>query len=74
MENLVIFYGRLAYFTAIGNTLWPFDIFCGNMVYFSPFWYFGPRKIWQPWFIPIHKCTSVIKSNLILVVDVKVRV
>jgi hypothetical protein len=21
----------------------------GNLVYFSPFWYFVPRKIWQPW-------------------------
>jgi hypothetical protein len=21
----------------------------GNMVYCLPFWYFGPRKIWQPW-------------------------
>jgi hypothetical protein len=21
----------------------------GNMAYFIPFWYFVPRKIWQPW-------------------------
>jgi hypothetical protein len=48
MENLGIFYDRLVYFTAIGNILWPFGIFCANLVYFSPFWYFGPRKIWQP--------------------------
>jgi hypothetical protein len=43
----------------------PFGLFCGNSVYFvaiwytyvrygylvifSPFWYFVPRKIWQPW-------------------------
>jgi hypothetical protein len=27
MENLVIFYDHLAYFTAIGNILWPFVIF-----------------------------------------------
>jgi hypothetical protein len=51
MENHVIFYGHLVYFTAIGNILWPFDIFCGNLVYFSPFWYFGPRKIWQPCYV-----------------------
>jgi hypothetical protein len=49
MENLGIFYNHLVYFTAIGNTLWPFGTFCGNLVYFSPFWYFGQRKIWQPW-------------------------
>jgi hypothetical protein len=48
MENIVIFYDHLAYFTAIGNILWPFDTFCGSLVYFSPFWYFGPRQIWQP--------------------------
>jgi hypothetical protein len=23
-------------------------LFLGRMVYFSPFWYFVPRKIWQP--------------------------
>jgi hypothetical protein len=31
-------YGLLSFGTAIGN-----------LVYFSPFWYFVPRKIWQPW-------------------------
>jgi hypothetical protein len=56
MENLGIFYDHSVYFTAIGNTLWPFAIFCGNMVYFSPFWYFGPRKIWQP-------CSSFATDN-----------
>jgi hypothetical protein len=49
MENLGIFYDHLVYFTAIGNILGPFGIFCGNLVYFSPLWYFVPRKIWQPW-------------------------
>jgi hypothetical protein len=24
------------------------------LVYFSPFWYFGPRKIWQPWWVIRH--------------------
>jgi hypothetical protein len=48
MENLGIFNARLVYFTAIGNILWPFGIFCGHLVYISLFWYFVPRKIWQP--------------------------
>jgi hypothetical protein len=26
----------LACFTAIGNILWPFGIFCGHLVYLSP--------------------------------------
>jgi hypothetical protein len=25
-----------------------------NLVYFIPFWYFVPRKIWQPWFNSLH--------------------
>jgi hypothetical protein len=29
--------------------LGAFGIFCGNLVYFFPFWYVVPRKIWQPW-------------------------
>jgi hypothetical protein len=49
MENLGHFYDHLVYITAIGNILWIFGIFCDNLAYFSPFWYFGPRKIWQPW-------------------------
>jgi hypothetical protein len=48
MENLGIFYDRLVYFTAIGNNLWAFGTFCGHLVYFSEFWYFVPRNIWQP--------------------------
>jgi hypothetical protein len=47
-ENLGIFYEHLVYFMAIGNILWPFGIFCGYSVYFPPFWYLAPRKIWQP--------------------------
>jgi hypothetical protein len=47
MENLGIFYNHLVYFTAIGNIIWPFGIFYGNLVSFSPFWYFGQRKILQ---------------------------
>jgi hypothetical protein len=25
-----------------------FGLFCGHLVYFSPFWFVVPRKIWQP--------------------------
>jgi hypothetical protein len=39
-ENLGIFYDHLVCFTAIGNILWPLGIFCANLVYFTPFWYF----------------------------------
>jgi hypothetical protein len=39
----------LVYLKAIGNILWSLGIFCGHLVYFSPFWYLLPRKIWQPW-------------------------
>jgi hypothetical protein len=28
----------------------PFDIISYNLVYFHPFWYVVPRKIWQPWY------------------------
>jgi hypothetical protein len=31
--NVSIFYVRLVYFTAIGNTLWPLGKFCGHLVY-----------------------------------------
>jgi hypothetical protein len=45
----VLLWKILVYFMTIWSILQPFGIFCGNLVYFSPFWYFGPRKIWQPW-------------------------
>jgi hypothetical protein len=42
----------------IWNILWPFGIIYGRLVLvvvicyiFSQFGMFGPRKIWQPWFI-----------------------
>jgi hypothetical protein len=57
MGNLGIFYDHLVYFSAIGKILWPFGIFCGNLIYFSLFWYFGPRKIWQP-------CLTVVHADL----------
>jgi hypothetical protein len=45
----VLLWKILVYFMTIWSILRPLEIFCGNLVYFSPFWYFGPRKIWQPW-------------------------
>jgi hypothetical protein len=64
IENLGIFHDYWVYFTAIGNILWPFGKFCGHLIYFSPFWYFVPRKIWQPcssakkWGPCVFKCSS----------------
>jgi hypothetical protein len=48
--NLGKIIDHLVYFTAIANILWSFGIFSGHLVYFSPFWYLVPRKIWQPWY------------------------
>jgi hypothetical protein len=48
MENIVIFYDHLEYFTAIWYK-WPFGIVCGHLVYFLRFGMFVTRKIWQPW-------------------------
>jgi hypothetical protein len=46
----------LVYFMTIWSIFGPleifyghFGIFCGHLVYCPPFWYFVPRKIWQPW-------------------------
>jgi hypothetical protein len=36
LRSFVIFYGHLVY------------VVRGKLVYVSPFWYFVPRKIWQP--------------------------
>jgi hypothetical protein len=55
MEKVDISYDHLVFITAIGNILWPIGIFCGNLVYFSPFWYFGPRKIWHLWCMYVSK-------------------
>jgi hypothetical protein len=47
MENVGILYEHMEYFTAICYHLWPFDIVCGHLEYFSQFGMFGPRNIWQ---------------------------
>jgi phosphotransferase system glucose/maltose/N-acetylglucosamine-specific IIC component len=43
MENVVIFYDHLKYFTAIWYNLWLFGIVCGHLVFFS-FWYVCTKK------------------------------
>jgi hypothetical protein len=48
MEDVGIFYGHLVHFTVFCYILLTFGIVRGNLVYFPPFWYFVPRKIWQP--------------------------
>jgi hypothetical protein len=48
MENVGIFYDHLVYFTAIGNTLWPFGIFCSNLVYFPRFGILDQEKSGNP--------------------------
>jgi hypothetical protein len=53
MENLGILYDHLVYLMAVGNILWLFGIFYGHLVYFSLFWYFVPRKIWQSWALDV---------------------
>jgi hypothetical protein len=63
MENLGIFYDHLVYFTAIGNILGPFGIFYGDLVYFPTFWYFGPRKIRQPWAALALPCFALLQSR-----------
>jgi hypothetical protein len=43
-------YTILIYFEGLGTE--NFGIFCWlfwSYLYISPFWYFFPRKIWQPW-------------------------
>jgi hypothetical protein len=47
MEEAGIFYGHSAYFTASWCMLWAFGIY---VWLFGMFWYFVPRKIWQPCF------------------------
>jgi hypothetical protein len=45
---------RYTYYVAIWSISQLLGIFCGHLVYcmilwFFPFWYVVPRKIWQPW-------------------------
>jgi hypothetical protein len=49
MEDFGPFYGHLVHFMDFCYILWTLGIVRGNLLYFSPFWNFVPRKIWQPW-------------------------
>jgi hypothetical protein len=48
IENVGIFYGQCFYLLAKRYIVWSIGTFCGHFVYFFPFWYALPRKIWQP--------------------------
>jgi hypothetical protein len=48
----VLLWKILVYFMTIWTILGLLEIFLAHLVHFSPFWYFGPRKIWQPWCRP----------------------
>jgi hypothetical protein len=48
MENLGIFYDHFDYFRAIGNILWPFGIFYGNLVYFPRFGFLDQEQSGNP--------------------------
>jgi hypothetical protein len=60
MENIGIFYDHFVYFTAIGNILWPFHIFCGHLVYFPRFGILYQEKSGNPGqHEPIESCVRV---------------
>jgi hypothetical protein len=56
-------WGMLVYFTDTWSILrslvicilWTFGIVCGKLEYLFPFWYFVPRKIWQPCYGRAHR-------------------
>jgi hypothetical protein len=45
LRSLGVIYLRMA----IWYNIRPFGIACGRFGTLFPFWYFGQRKIWQPW-------------------------
>jgi hypothetical protein len=72
----VLEWKMLVYFMDTWSILWSFVIFYGHLVYvvrgnleyFSPFWYFVPRKIWQPWIIRTERtvrASSIFGSNIV---------
>jgi hypothetical protein len=48
MEDVGKFYGPLVHFTVFCYILWTIGIVRDYLVSIFPFWYFVPRKIWQP--------------------------
>jgi hypothetical protein len=63
MEDVGIFYVHLVHVMVFCYILWTFGIVCGNVEYFSPFWYFVPRKIWQPWFARFRKLIFLLRPT-----------
>jgi hypothetical protein len=47
IDDVGLFYGHLIYFMPIWYILWPFGIFCGNLVIFTRVCKLY-QKIWQP--------------------------
>jgi hypothetical protein len=60
MEDVGIFYGHLVHFMVFCYTLWTFGTVRGNMLYIFPFWYFVPRKIWQPCFKLYFRASEIV--------------
>jgi hypothetical protein len=48
MEDVVLLYGILVYFSAIWYILWPFGIFYGYLVYFLRFGLLHQEKSGNP--------------------------
>jgi hypothetical protein len=69
MDDDGIFYRHLVHFTVFYSSLWTVGTVRCNLVYFSPFWYFVPRKIWQPWmallFIRVYRLRSHLLQNFV---------
>jgi hypothetical protein len=66
MEDVGIFYGHLVHFAVFCYILWTFGIVRGNLVNLFPFWYFVPRKIWQPCVRPRLLCKDDLEKKLAL--------
>jgi hypothetical protein len=74
MEDVGIFYGHLVHFTVFCNRYFM-DIWYGLCAFgiFFPFWYFVPRKIWQP-------CSRVLFEGLnpagfgLIVYSIKIKI
>jgi hypothetical protein len=73
----VLQYKILVYFANIWSILRPLEIFYGLLVYFvviwyiSPrFWYFVPRKIWQPCSLCFPAILLCVQNNLFEILDV----
>jgi hypothetical protein len=48
MENVVIFYHHLEYFSVSWYNLWPFGIVCGHLIFFPVLVCLGQEKSGNP--------------------------